>query len=111
LLYLEDGLLKAYFNDVITNVNEPIESGRWNHIALTFKMDDPYEFRLYINGQHRHTGDFSSFGFPGENWQNFQIGHSFVFPGFLAGHIDDLKIYNEALSAKEIAALYASEKP
>jgi hypothetical protein len=111
MLYLENGALQAAFNNGIVNINEPIEAGRWNHIVLTFQMDDPYEFRLYINGEHRQSGDFSGLGFATGNWQNLQIGNSVQYETYLAGNIDDLKIYNTTLSAKEIKALYSSEKP
>ena len=76
--------------------------GTWSHLAVTYVNGCVY---AYLNGTLVGTyicsGDFSS------NSSELQIGRH--YPGaveYLYGALDDLRIYNRALSAAEVKALY-----
>jgi hypothetical protein len=76
--------------------------GVWSHLAATF---DGAAIRLYVNGVLRSTTPAS--GTIAASTAPLRIGGNNVFstPGteFFAGLIDDVRIYNRALSAAEIA--------
>jgi Concanavalin A-like lectin/glucanases superfamily len=77
---------------------EELETGVWSHVALTF---DGAHMRLYVNGQLVDTtsaeGAWSSSG-------PLSIGCSEEFEDNFEGKIDEVRIYNRALSADELAA-------
>jgi glucose/arabinose dehydrogenase len=70
----------------------------WTHLAVTY---DGSNARLYVNGGQAGvlaaSGDLRSTGNP------LTIGGNNVWGEWFAGQIDDLRIYNRALSAGEIA--------
>ena len=88
-----------------------VADGRWHHLAATF---DGVEMRLYVDGQsvgkpHRakkppeHTAYDLAIG------ENRSEPVEEVGPAF-NGMMDDVMIFNRALSAEEIRALYDSQK-
>jgi len=79
-----------------------IEKGRWVHIALVF---DGHELAEYVNGSkgafRSATGDYPPM-------RGIYVGGSKHFT--FRGKIDDVRIYNRALSEAEVKALYDFEK-
>ena len=70
----------------------------WNHVATTF---DGTTYRVYVNGQ----SVFSTPNFAGRtpiNTQRFDIGR---VDNYFEGDIDDVRIYNRALTPQEISTL------
>ena len=102
---IEDDILvmgKAAEFGAFTNFTTPFAyNADWNHIALTF---DGSTCRVYINSELKHTQAFS---FPQMNADSrLQIGRS---PGevyYGDFRLDDLLIYDRALSALEIQKVY-----
>jgi len=100
----------AYQGSVSTGVDLPLNT--WTHLAATF---DGSTFRFYINGQLAGTGTGTlgqTFAVPltiGTSGTCHQFGQGF------GGLIDEVEIYNRALSASEIQAIYeagnAGNKP
>jgi hypothetical protein len=87
-----------------------VADGEWHHIAATY---DGAEQRLYVDGVKQQNSRKWT-GKVGRNASDLGIGNSKVVheePHFLAfdGVIDELKIYNRALSAKEAGELFALE--
>lgn len=88
-----------------TLINAPISPGAWHHVVATRDSSDV--IKLYVDGQS--TGTFlrqapkaestsgSSFAIGG--WDD---GHSEFFPGL----IDEVSVYNRALSASEVQAIF-----
>lgn len=93
--------------------NSPIDLDHWTHIAATY---DGTASKLFINGK-------MSAGLPaGQTWGNargtWYIGCSQAAGNsglkkqdHFAGIIDDLRIYNRALSESELNEIYSHEKP
>jgi len=85
--------------------NESIEAGRWNLIVA---VHDPSvrQMRMYVNGQPagQRSRDDESIGRVGE--MAFYIGKFAPWPPELNGLVADVKVYNHAVTAEEIAALY-----
>jgi concanavalin A-like lectin/glucanase superfamily protein/Big-like domain-containing protein/PASTA domain-containing protein len=77
--------------------------GVWTHLALTY---DGTSLRLYVNGVLRST--LAASGGITTSTSPVRIGGNVVFssPGteYFAGLIDEVRIYNRALTAAEIAA-------
>ncbi len=75
--------------------------GEWYHVCATF---DGSALRMYVDGQLERQTLFS--GSMGSNSYPVLIGDNAQMQGrFWHGLIDDLRIYNHALSASEITAL------
>ncbi len=83
--------------------NTVAETNKWYHIAGTYQANN--YIKIYVNGVLEKT---TSIGVTrGTNPNNFSIGPSLIFPGrFFNGTIDEVKIFNRALSAGEIGAEY-----
>jgi hypothetical protein len=72
--------------------------GVWSHVAMTY---DSQNIRLFINGVQVASVGRNNAIQPGNG--ALGIGGNTVFPGeFFAGLLDDVRIYNRALSAGEI---------
>ncbi|MCD6308870.1 MAG: hypothetical protein J7M24_07730, partial [Candidatus Latescibacteria bacterium] len=103
-----DGNLRFYFgpNSHIASSNCNIQIGVWTHVAATFN-DSNDELVFYINGQLKQTintgntiNDASDpIAIGAFRTRDGGIGACFI------GYIDELRIYNYALSAGEIAAI------
>jgi len=83
--------------------NAQIPLNQWVHVAGTF---DGSSLKAYINGQLNSTANYSG------NIQNtsnpIYIGDSQFWSRGLDGKIDEVKIYNKALTSGEIANLFVS---
>ncbi|MHC4284536.1 MAG: LamG-like jellyroll fold domain-containing protein, partial [Planctomycetota bacterium] len=74
---------------------EAINPNEWYHVAGT---NDGSDMKLYIDGQLKDSD--SSTGFLGVN-SNAYIGYEPVSPLYYYGLIDDIRIYNRAISESE----------
>jgi hypothetical protein len=81
----------------------------WHHIAVVLAAGATYTGTLYVDGASVATNTAmtlhpSDIGNTANNW----IGRSaFTADPYLAGLIDDFRVYNRALTAAEITTLYA----
>ncbi len=80
----------------------------WVHIVGV--IDSFGATKLYLNGSLFSSG--GSGGGVTQSAANFCVGNSFASSGeFFPGTIDDVRVYNRALTATDIAALYAFTEP
>ncbi len=80
-----------------------LNTGRWYHVAVT---DDAGKIRIYLDGQPDWSSN-DGYGIPSNINSPIFIGAT--NPGtylFFGGIIDDVRIYNRALSAGEIMLIY-----
>jgi hypothetical protein len=83
----------------ITSVNPlATPTATWFHVALTYSGATSKEITLYVNGTNKSSTTFT--------YSGFEAG-SFWFGNF-NGAMSDLKIYDSALTASEIATVLAS---
>jgi concanavalin A-like lectin/glucanase superfamily protein/Big-like domain-containing protein/PASTA domain-containing protein len=95
------GYIRNNNSDVEATAGPALPVGVWTHVAVTY---DGTSIRLYVNGQLRSTQGAS--GGIAASTAPLRIGGNTVFsvPGteYFAGLIDEVRIYNRALSAAEI---------
>jgi hypothetical protein len=81
-----------------------LTAGQWNHVAVTYQ---PGQRRIYVNGsldvENAPTGDLILSGGTNSFMGRLPSGAS----GYLDGRLDDVRIYDRALSAEEVANLFA----
>jgi hypothetical protein len=77
-----------------------IEKGQWYHVAVTVSGGTA---RIYING--KLDASEARKGAPAVTADPVTIGHGDKMHGPFNGALDDVRIYNRALAADEIAAL------
>ena len=80
--------------------------GSWTHVAVTY---DNGLITTYANGiqVHQYQGS-GPIGDVDPTQNDFRIGNRQQFPVPFGGIVDELKIYNRALSSSEVAAIYAA---
>ncbi len=71
----------------------------WTHLAASY---DGSALRLYVNGALTRTTAVS--GAMPTSGEPLRIGGNSIFPEWFQGRIDDVRIYDRALSAAEIAS-------
>lgn len=83
-----------------------INDGRWHHILLV--GDAPAaEHRLYIDGEHEITIGSGGTSRTYETVPWVGVGNSPCLSSFLRGSVDDVRFYDRAFDATEVAALFA----
>ena len=83
--------------------------GKWNMLAVTYVGGTSGSRNVYWNGAvgTLATGSVNS----ASKTSQFNIGESLVFTGrFFQGGIDDVAVWNRALSGTEIAAMYKAAR-
>jgi hypothetical protein len=86
-----------------------LSTGAWHHIVVVLGTGTTYTGTLYVDGASVGTNTTmtlrpSSIGNTANNW----IGRSaFTADPYFSGLVDDFRVYNRALTAAEITALYA----
>jgi chitodextrinase len=71
--------------------------GTWTHLAATYNGN---RLKLYVNGSQ--VGSLSAGGSIGTSNQPLRIGGNNVWGEWFQGKLDDLRIYNRALTATQI---------
>jgi hypothetical protein len=109
LTYYKDGSCYWYIGSGGNKCSAPLAPGLWIHLAGIF---DGETLRLYINGTLADETESPFANIPSDG--SFQIGRmrangtDVPTPGF-PGVIDDVRVYNRALTADEILAHYNAE--
>ena len=89
------------------NSSTALPTGQWSHVLIRYVPGDQ---RIYINGNLAGQASFS--GTPVINNDPLQLGADQNFAGrYFNGELDELRIYNVALSEAQIAALVAERHP
>jgi len=101
-------------NHLVTTANNTLTSGIWQHWVGTFDNSlGTGKHKIYINGV---SMSLTNVGVPdtvtstGGSNQILDIGYSTYLQRPLNGTLDDVRIYNRALSAKEVQELYLMGK-
>ena len=86
---------------------KPLELNKWTHVVM---VHDGAKDIIYFNGEKVNEKNVT--GALGKTVHPFGIGYDPIDKGsFFDGALDDIQIYSKALTATEIAALYAAQNP
>jgi hypothetical protein len=80
-----------------------IQTGAWYHVAMTY---DNATLRLFVNGAFDGSMPVTGIVTPSTNPMN--IGGFGVSPWTLLGKVDELSLYNRALTTNELQGIYAA---
>jgi hypothetical protein len=85
--------------------NTPFSS--WHLVTVTYAGYGSLLRTVYVDGVSAGTESDGSMG----AWSGVRIGYNQYYPSVVpSGLIDDVRIYNRALSAAQIAAMYNAGK-
>lgn len=96
------------YNDDIYGVSSNGIAGQWIHIVAVFKNGTPSADQLYINGVAQTLSLIHGTQVNASLSTNMWISKSNGIGYEMPGKIDDVRIYNRALSATEVQNLYNS---
>jgi len=83
-----------------------LSDGEFHHLAATF---DGSTMKLYVDGGTPATLAYT--GTPAPSGRDLQIGHSPVLNRPFQGALDEIRIYNHALSPAEVSRLVSVPEP
>lgn len=98
--------------------DEDYTDDAWHHIAVTVESDDEDEddegtFALYVDGKKNHEESIT--GTPDTGAATTRVGKSaasgYDADRYLDGDVDELRIYDRALTAAEVESLYRIDNP
>ncbi len=112
-LYLRDGKLTYHFTMRWTDLGmrleaqQPLTLNQWHHVAFTYDgKRKPSGARFYVDGVLQETKVlFSEMSWPLGEPQPFRIGAGEGPEDRFQGAIEDVRIYNRALSPEEVGVL------
>ena len=88
------------------NSTAAVAAGQWSHVLVRYAPGDQ---QIYINGTLAGQANFD--GTPLANTDPLQLGADQNYAGrYFDGNLDELRIYNTALSPAQITALYEERR-
>ena len=105
----QDNPTTAAFERVVNTVNRKtggadLPSGVFVHVVATY---DGAQMRVYVNGRETGAGATDNTAMPATTVNAF-IGSAGIGTNYFKGDIDEVAVYDKALSAVQIAAHYAA---
>ncbi len=104
-LRLGNGKIAFMSGDEYLFGNISVNTDNWTHVAITLSGTTATS---YVNGVFDTSG---TVGVPTDSIVDQTIGASYTPYYFLEGSIDDVRVYNRALSYSEIQELYSVPEP
>ena len=89
--------------DVATDVTS-INDGNWHHLVAVIKMGASVTF--YVDGALSSTQAIQSMAGTASSWFQMGVNPWIPFGTYFTGSMDEVRIYNRALSASDVTALF-----
>ncbi len=109
LFFAQDGSTQKFYHhgnadDSFTGSSNTFESGQWHHIIMV--VDSSRNGKLYVNGGQEATWSNDN----NSSVNRFSIGQEWdgSASDFFDGKIDEVAVWNVALSAADVTSLYNS---
>jgi hypothetical protein len=99
---LMTGFSAMYFGALVSET--VITDGQWHHVGFVYDTDT-FHRRLYVDGAQVAEDATAVSGMPSDDGLYIGASKDLDSTSFFSGLIDDVRIYNSALSTEEIAAL------
>jgi hypothetical protein len=99
----------SYSASQLDSVGAPIKNNQWHHIAVTFSGGSTANTVLYVDGIAQNLTEVGTPGTVNTGNQNYAIGYNSPnpsYPFYFDGSIDQVRIFNSALSAGNVTSLY-----
>ena len=87
------------------NIGEDVLDGKWHHVTLTWKRNTELGFSSYVDGNLVESRDSSDVPIP-DYKTNVYFGSFNGVGEFTNGQLDEIAIWNRALSAEEVKKSY-----
>ena len=87
-----------------------VADGRWHHVAATSDGGNVADIVLYVDGNQDTPGSAGDRAIDTQPEGDVTIGGSSIFGAYFNGLIDDVRIYDRALTAEQIRQLYNDEQ-
>jgi hypothetical protein len=92
--------------------------GNWHHLAISFVFGNPSSAKWVFDGTlmagtwtHWDGSPSGGTEIPPTNSNNLEIGYQLsTSPGYMKGALDQIRIYNQALTISKIESIYLEEK-
>jgi hypothetical protein len=84
---------------------QTLADGKWHHIAVTMAGPMTDDIRLYVDGRPEMISDFKSLLVNTASGSDVGIGSNIDMPNYFKGLLDNVLIYDRALTADEVALL------
>ena len=82
-----------------------LEDGEWHHVAMTWKKNTTNGWVNYVDGNIANQKDSADVNLPLLGAASYLGSHN-GSSEFMTGQLDDIRIYNRALSSAEIKKIY-----
>lgn len=104
----DNGINNLYFNVSGQNITVEIETDKWYNVTI---VRNNKEFEYYLNDELVFSGVFLNYLTSPDGSESAILGcNRTLLRGFLKGNIDDLRIYDRALSEEEVLVLVNDKK-
>lgn len=90
----------AYYDIIGSSVNDNV----WHHVFFTLDRDG--YMNGYLDGSFKGQTDLNSYNEVDDSTIKLAFGNNSGESPYFTGYIDDVRIYNRALSGSEVSALY-----
>jgi len=103
----------AHSDQYASSYNAGIQNNIWYHLAFTYNKDDPdgNEGRLYINGSYAQSWNHWGGNLDQANNSPVSIGDTYHIETPFDGYMDELIIWNIAISPLAINEIYNGHNP
>jgi len=93
----------SYNTGVRISTTATVDDNAWHHIVYWYNSSSQ-TMKIYVDGAESATGNGGTMTFDGWNWY---LGRSGSLSGaVLTGTLDDVRVYNRALTTGEISQIY-----
>ena len=96
------GFSEIYFGALVSET--VITDGQWHHVGFVYDMDT-FHRRLYVDGAQVAEDTSAVSGLSSDGGLYIGTGKDLDASSFFSGLIDDVRIYDVALTPEQIAAL------
>jgi hypothetical protein len=87
--------------DIDYTYSHPVN--QWFHLVV--KLDESNVVKIYVNGALQHTSSIM------ETWSTVKNGQLIFGENLVQGKLDEIRIYNRAITDTEVLQIYNVEKP
>ena len=99
---LMTGFSGMYFGALVSET--VITDGQWHHVGFVYEMDT-FHRRIYVDGAQVAEDATAFSGMPSDSGLYIGASKDLDAETFFSGFIDDVRIYNKALSQEEIETI------